>query len=89
MTRRMKLSTTIGPVNFAYLHRLVKAGKAASVGEAVDQSIEIARRLDSRLRLEIATAAYFDQMSVEAGAEESVLSGALSDAAREMNFDQP
>ena len=85
----MKLSTTIGPANFAYLHRLVKSGKAASIGEAVDKSVEIARRLDNRARLELATAAYFDQLSSETAAEEAALSSVLSGVSVEMDFDQP
>ena len=80
MAQRKKLSTTIGPESFNYLHRLVKAGKAASVGEAVDKAVEIARRLENRAKLEHDTAAYFAQMTPEAAAEENALANALSDA---------
>ena len=79
MAQRKKLSTTIGAGNFIYLHRLVKAGKAASVGQAVDRAVEIARRLDSRARLERDTAAYFAGMTADAAIEENALANALSD----------
>jgi hypothetical protein len=42
--QRKKLSTTIGANNYAYLHKMVKSGKAESVGAAVDKAVEIARR---------------------------------------------
>ena len=89
MLPRKKLSTTIGANNYAYLHRMVKAGKAESVGEAVDKAVEIARRLDSRATLERQTAAYFKGLPSKAAAEESDLEEALSAASQEMDFDQP
>jgi len=89
MAQRKKLSTTIGPENFSYLHRLVKTGKAASVGEAVDQTVEIARRLNARAKLERDIAAYFAHMTPDAAAEENALANALSEAALEIDFDQP
>ena len=89
MLPRKKLSTTIGANNYAYLHRMVKAGKAESVGEAVDKAVEIARRLDSRATLERQTAAYFKGLPSKAAAEESDLEEALSAASQEMEFDQP
>jgi hypothetical protein len=89
MAQRKKLSTTIGPDSFVYLHRLVKSGKAASVGEAVDKAVEIARRLESRAKLEHDTAAYFAQMTPEAAAEENALADALSDASMEVDFGRP
>jgi hypothetical protein len=89
MASRKKLSTTIGPESFLYLHRLVKAGKAASVGEAVDKTVEIARRLERRVKLERDTAAYFAQMTPDAAAEENALGNALSDASMEVDFGQP
>ena len=52
MLQRKKLSTTIGANSFAYLHSMVKAGKAESVGQAVDKAVEMASRLDSRATLE-------------------------------------
>ncbi len=89
MAHRKKLSTTIGPDSFAYLHRLVKAGKAASVGEAVDKTVEIAKRFDNRATLARQTAAYFDRLPPTAASEEAALAHALSDASMEMDFEQP
>lgn len=39
------------------LHNMVKAGKAESVGQAVDKAVEMARPLDNRATLERQTAA--------------------------------
>ena len=66
MLQRKKLSTTIGKSNYDYLHNMVKAGRAESVGAAVDRTVEIARRLDSRATLERQTAAYFKGLTSEA-----------------------
>jgi hypothetical protein len=86
---RKKLSTTIGAGNYAYLHKMVKSGKAESVGEAVDKVVEITRRLDHRARLERETAAYFNNLPANAAAEEADMENALSAASQEMDFDQP
>lgn len=88
MLRRKKLSTTIGANNYAYLHKLVKTGKAESVGEAVDKAVEMARRLDNRATLERETAAYFQGLSSSVALEEADLENALSSASQEMEFDQ-
>jgi hypothetical protein len=87
--QRKKLSTTIGASNYAYLHNLVKAGRADSVAEAVDKAVEMARRLDDRASLERQTTAYFKGLTAQAAAEESNLEDALSAATQEMDFDQP
>jgi len=71
--------------NYAYLHEMVKAERAESVGEAV----EMARRLDNRATLERQTAAYFKGLTFKAAAEETDLEEALSDTSQEMDFDQP
>ena len=89
MLQRKKLSTTIGASSYAYLHNMVKAGKAESVGEAVDKAVELARRLDNRASLERQTAAYFKGLTSQAAAEETDLEDALSIASQEMDFDQP
>ena len=89
MPQRQKLSTTIGPETYAYLHSLVKSGRVASVGEAVDRSVELARRADNRARLERATAAYFKGLAPKAAVEETALESVLSNASAEMDFDQP
>jgi hypothetical protein len=89
MPQRKKLSTTIGASNYAYLRHMVKAGKAESVGEAVDKAVETARRLDNRATLERQTAAYFKGLTSQAAKEETALEDALSGASQEMDFDQP
>ncbi len=89
MLQRRKLSTTIGANSYAYLRNMVKAGKAESVGEAVDKAVEIARRLDNRATLERQTAAYFKGLTAEAAAEEADLEDVLSIASQEMDVDQP
>jgi hypothetical protein len=87
--QRKKLSTTIGASNYAYLHSMVKAGKAKSVGQAVDKAVEMARKLENRATLERQTAAYFNGLTSQAAAEETDLADALSSASQEMDFDQP
>jgi hypothetical protein len=67
LLQRKKLSTTIGVRNYAYLHEMVKAARAESVGEAV----EMARRLDNRATLERQTAAYFKGLTFKAAAAET------------------
>jgi Arc/MetJ-type ribon-helix-helix transcriptional regulator len=89
MLPRKKISTTIGARNHAYLHRLVKTGRASSVGDAVDRAVELARRLENRAALERQTAAYFSGLTASAGAEEADLENALSAASQEVDFDQP
>ena len=58
MVHRKKISTTIGARSYAYLLRVVKAGKAESVGAAVDRAVEAARRHDNRANLDAQTARY-------------------------------
>jgi hypothetical protein len=86
--QRKKLPTAIGANNYAYLHNLVKAGRAESVGEAMDKAVEMARRLDNRATLERQTAAYFKGLTPRAAAEETDLEDALSTGSQEMDFDQ-
>jgi hypothetical protein len=87
--QRKKLSTTIGASNYAYLHSMVKTGRAESVGAAVDRAVEMARRRDNRVALERQTAAYFSGLTPEVAAEEANLEDTLSTASQEMDFDQP
>ena len=89
MLSRKKLSTTIGARSYAYLHGMVKAGRAESVGQAVDKVVEMTRRLDNRATLERQTAAYFKGLTSKAAAEETDLEDALSAASQEIDFDQP
>lgn len=87
-TNRQKISTTIAPENSAYLKSLIKRGKAATLAEAVDRSIAVARRAESRRRLEAATEAYFASLSPEALDEENRLAEALAYEAGRVNFDE-
>jgi hypothetical protein len=87
--QRKKLSTTIGASNYAYLHDMVKAGRAVSVGKAVDKAVEMARRLENRATLERQTVAYFKGLPSRAAAEENDLEDAMSSASQETDFDQP
>ncbi len=89
MLQRKKLSTTIGANSYAYLHNMVKAGKAESVGQAVDKAVETARQVDSRATLERQTAAYFKGLTAKAAAEEADLEDALSATSQELDFDHP
>ena len=89
MLARKKLSTTIDANSFAYLSNMVRAGRAGSVGEAVDKAVEVARRLDDRALLERQTAAYFKGLTTKAAKEETEIEEALSSAAQEFDFDQP
>jgi hypothetical protein len=89
MLQRKKLSTTIGADSYAYLHKMVKTGKAESVGAAVDKAVEIARRISNRAALERETAAYFQSLPSPVAAEEADLEDAVGAASQEMNFDQP
>ena len=84
---RAKLSTTVDSANFQYLERLVKAGKAHSMAEAVDRAIRVLRKVESRRSLEFDTAAYFNGLSEDAAREESSLAGSLQDAAKGIDYD--
>jgi hypothetical protein len=84
---RQKISTTIAPENDAFLKSLIKRGKAANLAEAVDCVVAVARRADSRKRLEDATAAYYASLSGDALKEEQELEAALGYEASQVDFD--
>lgn len=84
---RPKLSTTIAPENYAYLQDLVAKGRAKSMADAVDESLERVRALENRARLERDTAAYFDRLTGKAAREESRLETAVSSLVDEIDFD--
>jgi hypothetical protein len=85
---RAKLSTTIAAENYKYLSALVKAGKADSLAEAVDEAVENLRRGENRRQLPRATAEYFDSLSPDALAEENSLADSLHEAAATIDFDR-
>ena len=86
-SRRQKISTTIAPENQAFLKSLVKRGKAANLGDAVDRTIAFARRAEARKRLENETAAYYASLSGDALKEEQELELAIGYAASQVDFD--
>lgn len=87
-TARAKLSTTVSQETYKFLEQMVDSGEAASIAEAVDQSIARVRLLENRRRLALATAQYFDHMSQEATAQENALGRDMAAASGEIDFDQ-
>jgi Arc/MetJ-type ribon-helix-helix transcriptional regulator len=85
---RQKISTTIAPETLAYLERLINAGRAATLAEAIDVAVQRLRAAENRQRLERDTATYFDQMSEEELAEEQRLGSALATSSRGLDFDR-
>lgn len=85
---RHKISTTVAPETEAFLKALIRRGKASSLAEAVDRAVEVARRAESRGRLEAATEAYFASLSPEGVEEEKRLAEALAYEAGKVNFDE-
>jgi Arc/MetJ-type ribon-helix-helix transcriptional regulator len=85
---RQKISTTISPSVFSFLQSLIERGEAHNLAEAIDLAIEKLLVYENRERLERDTAAYFDDMSPEASAEEERLALALSQAVRGIDFDR-
>jgi hypothetical protein len=85
---RQKISTTVAPETLAYLERLVKAGEAGTIAEAVDLVIERLHAIENRERLASATTAFFDQMPEEEWAEDRHLAAALGKSARNLDLDR-
>lgn len=67
----------------------MKAGKADSVGEAVDRAVAVARRLENRVALDRETARYFANLPPEIETEERDLGNALNAASLEVDFERP
>lgn len=86
--RRKKISTTIAPESYAFLERLIESGKAVNLAEAIDLVLQESLRVDNRVRLERATAAYYDTASEEAIAEENDLAASLSASVPDLLFDE-
>ena len=84
---RHKLSTTIAPESYEYLQRQVETGKVNTLADAIDNLVATVRRLENRIRLERETAAYFQNLSPQALAEEQKLESALSESAAAVDFD--
>jgi hypothetical protein len=88
MTHRLKISTTVAPETHEYLAGLVESGRAASMAEALDQTVSRARRADSMELLAHDTAAYFQALSGSAAEEESRLEAAFGQMTDKINFDE-
>jgi hypothetical protein len=88
LTHRLKISTTVAPETHEYLAGLVESGRAATMAEALDQTVLRARSADSMELLAHDTAAYFQALSGSAAEEESRLEAAVADMADELNIDE-
>ena len=89
MMHHKKLSTTIGANSYTYLHKMVKTGKAESLGQVVHRAVEVTRRLDNRTTLDRKTDRYFRSLKTGVAAEEVDLENAMSAVSQELDFDQP
>lgn len=85
---RAKLSTTVSPETYEFLEQMVNSGEAATIAEAVDQSIARVRQLENRKRLARATARYFEQLGPEELAAENELGQDMAAGAMEVDFDK-
>jgi len=84
---RIKLSTTVAPENFSFLESMVNEGGAGSIADAVDIAIARLRRTENRVRLEAATAKYFDGLSSTSLSEENDLARRLYKASGTVDVD--
>ena len=85
--RRTKLSTTVAPENFAFLEAMVGSGRAESIADAVDLALSRYRQFENRVRLDRATAAYFEALSPQADAEERAFAQSFATANHDLDFD--
>lgn len=84
---RQKVSTTVAPATVSYFEDLISDGHARNLAEAIDLSIERLQVFENRERLAKDTAAYFENLSPEAIAEENQLAAALAGSATGIDFD--
>ena len=87
VSNRTRLSTTVAVENFAFLETLVSSGRTDSIAGAVDLAITRLRRAENRLRLDRATAAYFDGLAPEARTAEDAMALQLHSSAGGVDFD--
>ena len=87
-SHRLKISTTVAPETHEYLAALVESGRAASMAEALDQTVMRARNADSMELLERDTAAYFQALSGAAAEEESRMETAFGQMVDKVSFDE-
>jgi len=84
---RRKISTTVSEETYAYLHGLIETGKAKTIAEALDLSMDGLRKAEMRARLLRDTAAYFDNLPSDALAEELAIESALVPLVDETDVD--
>jgi hypothetical protein len=86
-SNRRKISTTVSPETDAFLKSIIRRGNAANLAQAVDRAVAIARRAESRKRLDAATAAFYDSLSGNALRAERKLEKAVAHASSKVDFD--
>ena len=84
---RRKVSATLSARSDEYLKSLVRRGKAATISEAIDRSIEEARQSETRRKLSDATAAYYRSLEGENLKQEQALELAVAGASAQIDFD--
>lgn len=85
---RAKLSTTVASETYEFLEEMVERGEAATLAEALDETISRVRRLENRKRLADATTRYFEQMSSPGRTKENALAEDMMSAAETVDFDK-
>jgi len=88
MPRRKKLSTTISSEGYSFIRKIIRAGRADNVAQALDIVLEEIRQLENRQRLERMTEEAYAKMSAEARGEEKELVDALSQSIHEIGLDE-
>ncbi len=85
---REKISTTISSATLSCLERLIEAGEARTLADAIDLAVHRLLSYENRDRLERDTAAYFDGMSPEDVEAEARLGAALAGSVKGIDFDR-
>jgi len=85
---RQKISTTVSVATLSYLQKLIEAGEARTLAEAIDLTVQQLLAYENRERLARDTSAYFDGLSPEVAKEESELGAALAGSIRRIDFDR-
>jgi hypothetical protein len=86
-SNRRKISTTVSPETDAFLQSIIRRGAAANLAQAVDRVVAVARRAESRNRLDAATAAFYDSLSGKTLRAERNLEKAVAHASSQVDFD--
>jgi GTP cyclohydrolase III len=84
--QRKNLSAAIAPESYAFLEAFVAAGRAANLGEAVDQAVEAMRRSDGAQREERAEP-YAAEPSSEEVAQDRATVRAMHESNPDLLFD--